>query len=654
MKIKRLWIPTLVFSLACACWVTTGAAITANNLVMRSNGSASGTDWTLVDNGFVGTYITLAAPASVTLNLEAQGVAANGISPRMNLVVNDAKVGWDVPAGFTNYQHTLNLPAGTHFVRTEFANDYEKSARQLQIRSLNVTGATIVNSNTSANALAASNTYIDNYRKGQVTVALQGATPGASVQVSLKNHAFNFGSAVAGANASTLMNANPTPGSTAHTYQQKLREHFNALVPENAGKWIENEFTQDSQWQPQLDKIVAFAESEGKRLRMHNLIWDNQQPNWVNNLLNQAASNATARNTLRQEISERIDYYVGDGDSDYDDNDFARKYYEIDVYNEMDHTPKYWNAYGASGIAGIYNEVAAAAGPNVGIATNEYNVFQDTGDYYGNWYKNKIEQVVDADGAVSAIGIQSYDNNWGPVTSPDDCWCAHFAPRKFQTMQNLSVLDMPITLTEFGVKSGTSPERAATIMEETMRVMFGSPNATGFYMWGFWNGAIWDQAPAAAFYDSNWNLTVPGQKWLDLMSEWDTQLTTTVNPDGTINFEGFWGDYEITIDGETFDLTLEKGTEDYNLIVQDGIPGDFDYDGDVDGRDFLAWQRGASPRGTLGGPISDLDLAEWQNAYNGGNVSGLQVPEPGSIVLLAFTLMGMLAGRRGAQANTPR
>lgn len=629
---------------ATAICSTPAWSINGNSLVMRSNGSASGTDWTLSDTGYVGTYITLASPGSVTLDVQAQGVAASGISPRMNIVVNDESVGWDVPNGFANYLHTLNLPAGTHFVRTEFANDHEKSARQLQIRSLNVTGATIANTNNNSNALAASNTYINNYRKGNVTIDLQGATPGASVQVSLKNHAFNFGSAVAGTNSSTLMNANPSPGSNAFHFQEKLKENFNALVPENAGKWIENEFNQDSQWHPQLDKIVDFAEDNGKRLRMHNMIWDNQQPNWVNSLLNQAAGgNATARNTLRQEISERIDYYVGDGDSDYNDGDFASKYYEVDVYNEMDHTPKYWNAYGAAGIADIYNEVAAAAGPNVGIATNEYNVFQDTGDYYGNWYKNKIEQVLAADGSVTAIGIQSYDNNWAPVTSPDACWCAHFAPRKLQTLQNLAVLDMPITLTEFGIKAGTSPERAATIMEETIRVMFGSPNATGFYMWGFWNGAIWDQAPAAAFYDSTWNLTVPGQKWLDLMSEWNTQLTTTVNPDGTINFDGFWGDYEITINGEIFDLTLEKGEFDYNLVVAEGTSGDFDGDSDVDGRDFLIWQRG----GSTNGPFDAVDLEAWQQNY--GTTAGLglsqemaasgTVPEPSSVALVAFALL---------------
>ncbi|MCA9235194.1 MAG: hypothetical protein KDA44_06970, partial [Planctomycetales bacterium] len=42
-------------------------------------------------------------------------------------------------------------------------------------------------------------------------------------------------------------------------------------------------------------------------------------------------------------------------------------------------------------------------------------------------------------------------------------------------------------------------------------------------------------------------------------------------------------------------------------------PGDFDEDGDVDGGDFLAWQRGNSPT-----PLSADDLAAWQANFGGG------------------------------------
>lgn len=58
-------------------------------------------------------------------------------------------------------------------------------------------------------------------------------------------------------------------------------------------------------------------------------------------------------------------------------------------------------------------------------------------------------------------------------------------------------------------------------------------------------------------------------------------------------------------------------------------------DGRIDGRDFLAWQRGVSPT-----PYSSGDLADWQNAYNGGALSAATaVPEPSSLILFILFLV---------------
>lgn len=73
------------------------------------------------------------------------------------------------------------------------------------------------------------------------------------------------------------------------------------------------------------------------------------------------------------------------------------------------------------------------------------------------------------------------------------------------------------------------------------------------------------------------------------------------------------------------------------------LAGDFDGDGDVDGADFLAWQRGESPD-----PLSPADLATWQSAYNGGALAAAQVPEPTAALLvsLAIGLVSLTGTRR--------
>lgn len=80
-------------------------------------------------------------------------------------------------------------------------------------------------------------------------------------------------------------------------------------------------------------------------------------------------------------------------------------------------------------------------------------------------------------------------------------------------------------------------------------------------------------------------------------------------------------------------------------IVQrpDGVPGDFDGDDDVDGRDFLIWQRGESTTG----PLDAGDLADWQANFGAGAplAAATSVPEPTTLLLLV-SVGGLISVRR--------
>ncbi|MBA4106856.1 MAG: hypothetical protein C0485_13980 [Pirellula sp.] len=82
-----------------------------------------------------------------------------------------------------------------------------------------------------------------------------------------------------------------------------------------------------------------------------------------------------------------------------------------------------------------------------------------------------------------------------------------------------------------------------------------------------------------------------------------------------------------------------------SLIVlsafQSSTSGDFDVDGDVDGNDFLLWQRGGSPS-----PNSAADLALWRVNFGttGGAAANNPVPEPNA-ALLAILAISLLTAR---------
>jgi hypothetical protein len=108
-----------------------------------------------------------------------------------------------------------------------------------------------------------------------------------------------------------------------------------------------------------------------------------------------------------------------------------------------------------------------------------------------------------------------------------------------------------------------------------------------------------------------------------------------------------------TINALYFNSINDVGQVAFAAHFSDGLQGffvsnavtsaDFDHDGDVDGRDFLVWQRGGSPA-----PFSAGNLALWQEQYAAASelTAAVQVPEPGAGVLLAVMAVAAGCGRR--------
>ena len=90
---------------------------------------------------------------------------------------------------------------------------------------------------------------------------------------------------------------------------------------------------------------------------------------------------------------------------------------------------------------------------------------------------------------------------------------------------------------------------------------------------------------------------------------------------------------------DIFEYFVAKTTVDVDWVLDNfrveamgptSTPGDFDGDGDVDGRDFLIWQRGGAPGGS-----TPANLQAWQQNYGTPLAAALgAVPEPSTLLLL--------------------
>jgi GH35 family endo-1,4-beta-xylanase len=670
----RNWMQALLISALFATGAN-AATLNGNSLALRSTGDSSGNAWILDRNGYAGTYITLPQAGPVTITISADGSGG----PSMGLGVGDSFQSFSVSAGAHNYSQTLTLPAGTHFLRTELNNDRGVGSRQLKINSLSVEGAAFANSHSNENALAASDTYINNFRQGPATVKIHGLTAGGKVAVSLKRIDFDFGAGVHGGN-NEFNGELGNQGTTQQVnYQKYLNQNFNSITTAGKGYWADNEAVRGQVYMSAVDQFYSYAQTHDMHARLHNMLYEQQQPNWVDALKQQAVTSTDAKSDLLAAINSRVGYYVGNSRSQFP---------EIDIYNESLNSglegdaSTYWNLYGAAGVAAIYhNAKLAGAGYSPQLFLNEYGALQDP-ENYGNDYMRHVETVrqagVDAGFGeiVGGIGLQLYE------TSHD----VELPKRMLATLQSMNIQKLPSVLTEFGTFEDVSAEDSATMLGQAMRLMFGNGRSTGITVWDWTmeDGGVGQFGPFAALYTvdtHNWNsfaITPAGKVWQDQLgiqnwdgdpnNGWTTQLTATAAADGSISFSGFYGDYELTVGGKVYQLSLTKGVTQYELGDPLALAGDFNGDGKVDAADYSVWRNHLNSTYDLhgngneeGGSAGRVDQADYQlwranfgrtSGTGTGSVAGSALPEPGALSLVAwlFLLLSLRKSRRVIRA----
>jgi fibronectin-binding autotransporter adhesin len=139
-------------------------------------------------------------------------------------------------------------------------------------------------------------------------------------------------------------------------------------------------------------------------------------------------------------------------------------------------------------------------------------------------------------------------------------------------------------------------------------------------------------------------LKIQGADSTALSTAWT--IATAASVTGT--FEAFTPGYTVTYPGGNS-----------ILVTRTGNSADFDFDGDIDGHDFLAWQRGVGTTtgavqsmgdANLDGAVDVADLTIWKGQFATGGAllaATAAVPEPAMLALVALAVPALVsAGRR--------
>jgi hypothetical protein len=131
-----------------------------------------------------------------------------------------------------------------------------------------------------------------------------------------------------------------------------------------------------------------------------------------------------------------------------------------------------------------------------------------------------------------------------------------------------------------------------------------------------------------ALINTNWDFTT--------LFAGTTQLLVQLEPATNVGEIGLDNNNVLTVDNVRIEGPFATG----------GVLGDYDGDNDVDGNDFVVWQRGQSPGGVVA-----ADLTDWRNNFGTQPMGGATaIPEPGCLTLVGAAALALVtAGRRGAR-----
>lgn len=373
----------------------------------------------------------------------------------------------------------------------------------------------------SNNWLADAEADIKEIRRGNFSIKVldkDGNLHTDSIKIDLIKHEFEWGTALAfGNNEDDWMQANAV-------------KYFNYGVCENDFKWSGMQANEGPVNYTKVETYLDWADKVGWKMRGHTLLWggdnDHNLPSWV-----RSQSSEDIIEACKERVESTVSYFKG-RITDYDVMNEAITGHASWLQEKVGESIN-WNSF----------KWAEEVDPDANFYINDYSVISGNAT---SQYKTMIQTMLDNGAPVDGIGVQS-----------------HFGGNAINILDvknkldDLATLGLPIKITEFDMGIGdanASQEFQAENYSNMMRLAFSHPSINGFLFWGFWDGRHWRDK--AGIIDINKVPKIAADSVYNLIHNvWSTNIKNETNENGNINFDAFYGKYEIRVKfGDTYKL----------------------------------------------------------------------------------------------------
>lgn len=366
-------------------------------------------------------------------------------------------------------------------------------------------------------------------RTTELTVTVRNAAgnpvPEAEVSVEMQAHDFQFGTAVT---AGRLLDGEMNP------YRSRLLELFNTAVLKASHKWKQWEHNPEP-----ADTATQWLLDHGLSVRGHAAIWEHLGHDVVpEDVVAKLHSDESDRASY---LADRTTTHVRDITARY-----AGQITDWDVVNEPLHHSQIRDAIATDTTSSPLSEWFKAAGttvPETPLYLNEYDII--TGDQrQREAYEQLVSEIQRSDARIDGVGLQAHFDSRAEAIDPTEFR---------ELLDRYASLGVSLKVTEYDTAGDDWTEQAeAAHLETVLKTLYSHPAATGFLMWGFWDGNHWrDNAP---LFRDDWSAKPAYDTYRTLVfDDWWTSDSGQTDTDGQYRTDAFLGTYEITVavDGRT-------------------------------------------------------------------------------------------------------